>query len=381
MTINPSYEELEQRVRDLETETLESKRANEALRVSALAWQTLFDAVTDSVFLIDSEGKILLCNKATVNFLGKPINEIVGNTCWELVHATSEPIKGCPIVRMRETRRPESLELPVGDRVFYVATHPILDQDGNLASAVHIITDITERKQAEDALRDLNERLSKESGQRQQLSRNLIDLLEGERSQISMELHNSIAQTLVALKMELELILEQQVKIDTTLRNWIESAKSKMVATIRDLRTISHGLRPAILDKLGLISAIRDLLDSIKQLTELQIHFFSKNVPKRLDSEKELAIYRIVQESLNNIIKHAQAKKAFVNLVKKGESITLSVEDDGIGFEPDKVMDSQNGNVASGLLIMRERAEQLGGNLYILSRIDWGTHILVEIPI
>jgi len=158
MTINPSYEELEQRVRDLETETLESKRANEALRVSALAWQTLFDAVTDSVFLIDSEGKILLCNKATVNFLGKPINEIVGNTCWELVHATSEPIKGCPIVRMRETRRPESLELPVGDRVLYVATHPILDQDSNLASAVHIITDITERKRVEEALRESEER-------------------------------------------------------------------------------------------------------------------------------------------------------------------------------------------------------------------------------
>ena len=158
--LRKAHDELERRVEErtaelkkanegLQTEITERKRAEEAQRVSALAWQTLFDAVTDSVFLIDSEGKILLCNKATVNFLGKPINEIVGNTCWELVHATSEPIKGCPIVRMRETRRPESLELPVGDRVFYVATHPILDQDGNIAKAVHIITDITERKRAE----------------------------------------------------------------------------------------------------------------------------------------------------------------------------------------------------------------------------------------
>ncbi|GAH39023.1 unnamed protein product, partial [marine sediment metagenome] len=116
----------------------ERKQAEEALRASALSWDTTFDAITDSVCLIDVEGKILQCNKATANFLGKPINEIVGNTCWELVHSTLAPIKGCPIVRMRETRRPESLELPVGDRVLYVATHPILDQDGNLASAVHI---------------------------------------------------------------------------------------------------------------------------------------------------------------------------------------------------------------------------------------------------
>jgi len=159
MADKPTYEELKQRVKEMEKEALESKRANEALRVSALAWQTLFDAVTDSVFLINSEGKILLCNKSTVNFLGKPINEIVGNNCWELVHATSEPIKGCPIVRMRETRRPESLELPVGDRVLYVATHPILDQDGNLASAVHIITDITERKRAEEALSKAHDEL------------------------------------------------------------------------------------------------------------------------------------------------------------------------------------------------------------------------------
>ena len=114
---------------------------------------TTFDAITVSVSLIDLEGKILQCNKATADFLGKPINEIVGNTCWELVHGTSEPIKGCPIVRMRETRRPESLELPVGDRVFYVVTEPVLDQDGNIAKAVHTITDITERKQAEEAVR------------------------------------------------------------------------------------------------------------------------------------------------------------------------------------------------------------------------------------
>jgi len=185
MIINPSYEELEQRVRDLETETLESKRANEALRVSALAWQTLFDAVTDSVFLIDSGGKILLCNEATVNFLGKPINEIVGNTCWELVHATSEPIKGCPIVRMRETRRPESLELPAGDRVHYVATHPILDQDGNLASAVHIITDITERKRSEEALRKAHDELEIKVKERTE-----------ERSQLNDQLKEEIEERL-----------------------------------------------------------------------------------------------------------------------------------------------------------------------------------------
>jgi two-component system cell cycle sensor histidine kinase/response regulator CckA len=139
-------------------DSTERRKMEEALRASVLSWDTTFNAITDSVSLIDVEGKILQCNKATANFLGKPINEIVGSTCWELVHGTLEPIKGCPIVRMRKTLRPESLELAVGDRVLYVATVPILDQDGNVAKAVHTITDITERKQTEKALGESEER-------------------------------------------------------------------------------------------------------------------------------------------------------------------------------------------------------------------------------
>ena len=149
---------LEKKMLELEGEIAARKRADEALYVSALSWKTTFDAITDSVCIIDVEGKILQCNKATANFLGKPINEIVGKTCWELVHDTSEPIKGCPVVRMRETLRPESLELAVDDRVLYVATDPILDQDGNLSRAVHTITDITDRKHAEKTLRGSEER-------------------------------------------------------------------------------------------------------------------------------------------------------------------------------------------------------------------------------
>ena len=167
--LRKAHDELEQRVRKrtselanandgLKQEINERRQAEEALRASVLSWDTTFDAITDSVCLIDVEGKILQCNKATANFLGKPINEIVGNTCWELVHGTLEPIKGCPIVRMLETLRPESLELAVGDRVLYVATDPIFDQDGNVAKVVHAITDITDRKQAEKALRESEER-------------------------------------------------------------------------------------------------------------------------------------------------------------------------------------------------------------------------------
>ncbi|MBW2645958.1 MAG: PAS domain S-box protein [Deltaproteobacteria bacterium] len=153
MVKKPTYEELEQRVKELAKEAVERERAEDALKDSARQWQTTFDAINDVVCLIDMEGNMLLCNKAMANLVGKSSQEIIGRKCWELVHGTSEPIKGCPIVRMKKTHRRETMLLPVGDRWFNVTVDPLLDEAGNLTGAVHIINDITELKQAEKALR------------------------------------------------------------------------------------------------------------------------------------------------------------------------------------------------------------------------------------
>ena len=132
----------------------ERKRAGKMLRASAQEWKTTFNSISDSICLLNKEGKILQCNEAMANLLGKPANEIKGSTCWELIHGTSEPIEGCPFVRMRETCRREALVLPLGDRWLNVVTDPLLDEDGNLKGAVHIIADISEQKQTEEALRE-----------------------------------------------------------------------------------------------------------------------------------------------------------------------------------------------------------------------------------
>jgi PAS domain S-box-containing protein len=116
-------------------------------------WQTTFDAISDAVSLLDRDSHILRCNEAMSKLVGKPFSEIVGRSCWELVHGTSEPIEGCPIVRMRETRRRETLVLPVSDQWLEVVVDPLLDEAGNLMGGIHIMTDITERKRAEEALR------------------------------------------------------------------------------------------------------------------------------------------------------------------------------------------------------------------------------------
>src|SRR4030042_5308862 len=144
-------EELEALQKQAEKLKKTETRAKQAGKPSSAAqyWQTMFDTINDAVSMIDKNGKITQCNKAMASLLQKPMSEIIGHKCWELMHGTSEPIPGCPIVRMKETLKRETLTLPIGDRWFEVITDPIFDKAGKLTGAVHIIVDITERKRVE----------------------------------------------------------------------------------------------------------------------------------------------------------------------------------------------------------------------------------------
>jgi PAS domain S-box-containing protein len=156
----------------LEKKRLREKKekAEEIVRQSAREWQTTFDAVNDAISLINMEGKILQCNKAMASLLGKTAHEIMGSTCWELVHNTSEPIEGCPFIRMRETNQRETTRLPSGDRMLQVTVDPVLDDDGDLISGVHIISDITALNRAEEQQKNLISELQNAFAKVKQLS-------------------------------------------------------------------------------------------------------------------------------------------------------------------------------------------------------------------
>ena len=129
------------------------KLAEEEIKSAAAKWQTTFDAMNDAVSLIDNNGIVLQCNQSYLNLLGKTETEILGKHCWEIVHGTNKPIDGCPIVKMKKSFQRESMLLPIEDKWFNVVVDPIFDVNNNLINAVHIMTDITERKQAEERLK------------------------------------------------------------------------------------------------------------------------------------------------------------------------------------------------------------------------------------
>ena len=198
---------------------------------------------------------------------------------------------------------------------------------------------------------------------------------------MAMELHDHIGQSLTSLKMNLEIILGKLLPDHSELRSKITVAQEKAIQILKDIKNVSQGLRPTMLDSLGLESSLRELFNEIQKESDMEIHFFSQGVPKRFEEGGELAIYRIAQEALNNTIRHAQAKNVFVNLVKKGKNLSLSMEDDGIGFDQDELKNPAKEQKPFELLIMRERAAQVDGELAIESQVGKGTHILVEIPL
>ncbi|MEJ2726558.1 MAG: sensor histidine kinase, partial [Deltaproteobacteria bacterium] len=225
------------------------------------------------------------------------------------------------------------------------------------------------------------EKILRQHEQRKYVARRLVDLLEKDRRDVAMFLHDEIGQTLTTLKMDLE-IAENRFEDSTLVREKLGAAKQKALEALGFTKQVAAQLRPSTLDTLGFLPSIRSLISAIEEVADFEIHFFAKGLPDRLESEKELALYRIVQESLNNALKHSGAGEIFINLTCRDGAVQLTVEDDGRGFDCEQVASGTHGKGSPlGISIMRERAAQFGGSFRIESQPGKGTQVMVEIPI
>jgi len=361
----------------------ERMQAEEALRESEEKYRSLVESTEDSIYLVDRNRMYLFINKEHLSRFGMKANEVIGRR-YDDFHSKEETkefkVRVNVVIKTRKSNRYVYESERVGGHYLQTLS-PVKDMEGNIAAVTVVSKDITELIQAEKDLKQANEKLLREHKQRKILSKRLIDLLEKDRRQIAMELHDHIGQILASLKMDIEMIYRKLKPEHKELGARITAAQERTIQAIKDVKNISRGLRPAMIDTLGVVSSLRGLFNEIQRQTDIEIHFFSRNVPKRFAPEKELAIYRIAQEAMTNILKHARAKNVFVNLVKKDEELSLSVEDDGIGFGQYMVMKTTEEELPLGLLIMRERAEQLDGEFTLESQAGKGTHVLVEIPL
>jgi signal transduction histidine kinase len=215
---------------------------------------------------------------------------------------------------------------------------------------------------------DLSERVGRDALQR------VVEAQELERKRLARELHDETGQALTSILLGLK-PLEQSATTEEG-RAAVASVRELVVSTLQDVRRLAVELRPAALDDFGLGTAVDRLASTFREQTGLQVDFESRLGDERLPPEVETALYRIVQEALANVVKHAGASRVSILLVHKNTSVTAVVEDDGLGFDPGATPDD-----VLGLVGMRERVGLVGGRLRIESAEGAGTTIAAEVPV
>ncbi|MBQ5636468.1 MAG: ATP-binding protein [Selenomonadales bacterium] len=237
-----------------------------------------------------------------------------------------------------------------------------------------ILCSISHKERLSEAMRD-NQRM------RALLLNQMIRIQEEERKRISRELHDETSQSLTAVLLGLRALATSLG--DETQKKRVLEMRDIVSEALSSVHYMAVRLRPILLDELGIRAAIAKYIETYQKRYNIKVSFISKNIQEgeRFFPEIEISVYRIVQEALSNIVKHAEAKEIHVELTCESELLQLVIQDDGKGFDPDILEEYQVANNSLGIAGMQERTELLGGTFEITSAWKEGTRIVVEIPV
>ncbi|HKS38576.1 MAG TPA: PAS domain S-box protein [Verrucomicrobiae bacterium] len=359
----------------------ERKRAEQALQESEERFRLLVEGVQDyALVLLDPAGCVASWNPGAERLLGYRAREIIGQHCSRFFTPhdirRGKPERALKLALTDGRVEEEGWRVRKDDSRFQanVITTALRDEQGHVVGFAKITRDITERKQSEKQLRDSGEQL-------RALAAYLQSIREEERTRIAREVHDELGQALTGLKMDLAWM---EKKLSETpnpsavrrLRERIKAMPELVDSIISTVRKIATELRPGVLDDLGLEAAIEWQIHDFQSRTGIKCEFTSnlKDIP--LDRERATAVFRIFQETLTNIVRHAQATQVDIRLERRGSELVLEVQDDGRGLSGREL----SGGKSLGLLGMRERAMMLDGVVSIVGRRGKGTMVGLHIP-
>jgi len=256
-------------------------------------------------------------------------------------------------------------------RWFLVRTAPLRDEQGNIVKWYGTSTDITERKNSENALRDSGAQL-------QALTRRLVELQESERKDFARELHDRIGPTLTSLSINLKLIKDAlPPALRQALAHTLADSRTQVREATMAMRDVMGNLRPHSLDDHGLLAALHWYANEFTRRAGIAVSVHGSQGSERARPEVELALFRIAQEALNNVAKHAHATSVVISFGSAGSEWRMSVVDDGVGLRPHEASRPSTG---LGLVTMRERAQAIGGRFNVEGLPQGGTRITVQVP-
>jgi len=245
---------------------------------------------------------------------------------------------------------------------------PIKNEVGEIIGAVEILQDITEEKQLQENIRFYGQLITRAQ--------------EEERKRISRELHDDVSSSLLLLIQRLDTVVpNNRVGQSRALKGKLEVLRSSAMDALEHLRRCAQDLRPRILDDLGLVAALEWMAEDMEKSRAIKAHVEVTGIQRDLPAEVQLPLFRIAQEALSNVRRHAEASTVVVKLLLRNDSITMTVSDNGKGFKVPQRMEDLISVGSVGIMGMSERARLLGGTLEIKSDPGKGTQVVVRLPL
>ena len=376
----------------------ERKRAEEALRESDRRFREMIDALPAAIYTTDDQGRLTHFNQAAVEFSGRVPELGTDQWCvsWKLYRPDGTPLPHdeCPMaIALKEGRTVRGTEViaerPDGKRMWFTPyPTPLRDSQGRVIGGINMLVDITERKQAEKQLSQLNAELERRVAERtrdlvysqnrlRKLASDLSLTEERERRRVAGELHDYLAQLLVATRMKLS--QGRQSRQASKQSDLLNDVDHMLDQSLTYTRTLVAQLSPPVLHEFGLAAALKWLGEQMAR-HGLSVTTEIEGEPVPLSEEQAVLLFQSVRELLFNVLKHAGTDRAVLRLTSTEGEMGLTVIDDGCGFDSSALKETAASEGKFGLFSIRERMESLGGRVDLVSGLSQGTSVTLSIP-
>lgn len=340
---------------------IERRRAEQTVRAERQQLFAMLEALPAMVRSVTPDRRVIFANRSLRTRFGNDC----GRHCYEYTFGSGTRCEFCEADRVLKTGQPHHWEIASPDGAILDAYHfPFTDVDGS-PLLLEMLMDITERRRAEEEIR--------------RLSRGLVEAQEAERQRLARELHDSTAQELAAIAINLS-VIQRSAQLNEKARKNLKTAIEMAKECSDEIRNISHLLHPRVLDEMGLSAALLWYVDGFSRRTGIKVNLRVSPTLGRLPKDAETALFRIVQESLTNVFRHSGSPRAKVEALHTPSAVTLEITDEGRGTPLSRgKRDRHHTGSGIGILSMRERARQIGAEFEISSSPK-GTTVRVTLP-
>ena len=333
------------------------------------AYRVLIESMNEGALTLTVDNIILYANQCFARMIKYPLEQVIGSSFRRLFSVEDQVALQAHVKRAARSGSKIRLQLIAGDgskMPVQISMRP-LEKNGDRGATIGmVVTDLTESVRNEDLLRALSHRV--------------VQIQEAERGRVALELHDTVTQMLCAVLVRCQVLVAKLPAGNKPAKDEAMVLRDIIGQTIEEVERISRNLQPSILNILGLVAGLNDTSTDFSARTGVAVKLVCVKLTSRLPADTELALYRILQETLKNVEKHARARNVTVLLTKPGKVVQLTIQDDGIGFDSDHHLSKRKAHGGLGLLGMSERASYVGGLLTVKSTRR-GTEIEIRIPI